>query len=123
MQFREFDISPVVFEQARALGMYGNVQDRLKDMARRSAPFTHPEGNRRFEGYILMIREGVILAIAKFTGAYHGDRRAKRTDAPATSHAGSKLVICPDCEGDGGVCLTCNSTGRVTETHLHSIAS
>lgn len=124
MAFREFEVSSSALDQARALGMFGDVPGRLKRMAQQSAPFTHPDGNRRYESYILKVAGGVVEAIYKFTGQRVGDRRAVRADipqAPRQAHTGA-MVECPDCHGDGGVCLTCNSTGKVRETTLQALA-
>lgn len=64
--YREYEIDPIVFVQARQIGLIGNLQQRLQRMARRSAPFTHKEGNRRFESYIMRIEKGVVRSIRRF---------------------------------------------------------
>jgi hypothetical protein len=55
MAVAEVMLTETVLLQARKLGMYGNVSGRLKAMVQQSMPFTHPSGNRRFEGYVLRV--------------------------------------------------------------------
>jgi hypothetical protein len=64
--YRDYDVDPVVLAQARQLGLIGNVEKRVKRMARHSAPITHKEGNRRYESFILRIDKGVVRSICKF---------------------------------------------------------
>ena len=64
--FREITITDDVLNQARSLGMYGAVASRLKKMARLAAPFKHPDGNRRFEGWVLNVVDGTLKAISKY---------------------------------------------------------
>jgi hypothetical protein len=63
--FRHYQVHPDVIQQAQRLGLFGNVQKRIARMARHSAPFTHPAGNRRFENYIFKIEKGVVISIRK----------------------------------------------------------
>jgi hypothetical protein len=53
--------------KARTFGMYGAIEDRIINMARMSAPFTHPVGNRRFHQFLLKIEGDQILDLVKFT--------------------------------------------------------
>lgn len=61
--FREFQVSDEAKAKAQALGMTGDIQDRLQRMGKRSAPHTHPRGNRRFDHYVLKIVNGILLDI------------------------------------------------------------
>jgi hypothetical protein len=63
--YGDYEIDPVVLIQARRLGLIGNVEKRVARMAKFAAPFTHPEGNRRFESFILRIEKGVVKSIRK----------------------------------------------------------
>ena len=50
---REVTISPAAKRAARQAGICGNIEARLRRMARRSAPVTHDAGNRRFREFVL----------------------------------------------------------------------
>jgi hypothetical protein len=67
--FRRFVLGHGVVEQAQRLGLFGNVEKRVLRMARHSAPFTHHAGNRRFEGWVLRIEQGVVVSIKKLDPA------------------------------------------------------
>jgi hypothetical protein len=62
----EFELSPLAIKQARRIGLIGNVERRLQRMAKYAARFTHKEGNRRFESFILRIEDGVVRSIRRF---------------------------------------------------------
>lgn len=95
-RFRQFEVHPNVVSQAQQLGLFGNVEKRIARMARRSAPFTHEAGNRRFEGFILRIEKGVVTSIRKFdpdTGEVVSDvmgrlSKEKKTIAAIQKHFG-----------------------------------
>ena len=63
MSSLSFDILPKVKDQARELGMFGNIDLRLQHMVKHSAPFTHPDGNRRYEGYVMNIEDHTLVSI------------------------------------------------------------
>ena len=65
--FREYAVSETALAQARKLGMYGDVDGKLKKMARLAARFTHPLANRRYQNYLLKIDGDVISDIIKFS--------------------------------------------------------
>jgi len=48
-----YAIGDEVIEQARKLGLGGDVEQQIRHMARDSVPHTHPRANRRFERFIL----------------------------------------------------------------------
>jgi hypothetical protein len=50
-----FTVSEQAVKQAREIGLCGEVEKRLARMAKRSAPLTHEEGNRRFGDFVLMV--------------------------------------------------------------------
>jgi len=58
---RLYRVSMVAVKQARELGIAGSVVERLQRMAMRSAPVTHPEGNRRFDDFVLAIEDKPIV--------------------------------------------------------------
>jgi hypothetical protein len=64
--FRDVEIDPIVIVQARQVGLIGNVERRVRRMAKYSAPITHQEGNRRYESFILRIEKGVVKSLRRF---------------------------------------------------------
>ena len=58
-------VTPEALARARALGLYGDTEKRVLRAARRSAPFTSPLGNRRFQGFALTIECGVVKDIVR----------------------------------------------------------
>lgn len=60
---RMYMVSAGAIAQAKMLGIGGAVEKRLLRMARRSAPLTHPEGNRRFDDFVLLIQDNVLRGI------------------------------------------------------------
>lgn len=49
---------------AREIGLCGDVAKRLVRMAKRAAPLTHEEGNRRFGDFVLMVSpDRVVTAV------------------------------------------------------------
>lgn len=69
-------VSAQALAQGRAMGFGENVHLRIARMARRSAPFSHAQGNRRFEDWVLRIEQGAVVSIAKITP---GETRARGT--------------------------------------------
>lgn len=63
MGFRDFIVSDQAVEQARRLGLTGDHKQELEEMARYAAPFTHPDGNRRFDAWWLRLDEGEVTAV------------------------------------------------------------
>lgn len=55
--------SPSAVIDARGFGLYGDTDKRLKRMLRRSTPYTGPQGNRRFEDWILRVDNKVITGV------------------------------------------------------------
>ena len=60
---RVYTASEEAVIQARKLGLGGDVAARLRRMARRAAPITHDEGNRRFEEFVLLIEDNEVKAV------------------------------------------------------------
>ena len=99
-------MTPEVMDQARELGIFGNRETLVRKMARHSAPFTHPDGNRRYEGFILRVEDGMVVNICK-----HETSHESHDEAPEII-----VVTCPVCNDDGKYCEYCNGTGKVTDT-------
>jgi hypothetical protein len=60
---RLYRVSHEAVKQARELGLGGDLVRRLQRMAMRSAPFTHPEGNRRFDTFVLRVTDNEVVSI------------------------------------------------------------
>lgn len=60
---RTYTVSAEAIAQAKLIGICGEVEKWLLRMARRSAPVTHADGNRRFDAFVLMIQDGVVMGI------------------------------------------------------------
>lgn len=73
--WQALDVTDEAKLAARRLGMYGNIENRLRRMARDSVPFRHDHCNRRFEGYLLLIKGGKILELEEFSPKHAESRR------------------------------------------------
>ena len=60
---RAYRVADVAIAQGRAIGLAGDVSARLRRMARRSAPITHHDGNRRFDDFILRVENNVVQSV------------------------------------------------------------
>lgn len=81
MSSNEFRVSDEAAEQALLLGLPGDCSQELARMARRAAPLTHPNGNRRFQGWWLRIEQGEVTAVGRLAdGGVSGRRPASRTE-------------------------------------------
>ena len=60
-----FTVADEAAHDGRRLGLAGDVKKRLARMARRSAPVTHEEGNRRFDGFILNVVAREVVSVAR----------------------------------------------------------
>lgn len=65
MAFREFEVTAQAVAEAKGAGVCGEVAKRVARMARRAAPFTSSVGNRRFDDFVLNIRDGKVLGVCK----------------------------------------------------------
>lgn len=78
-------------EQARALGLYGNLDVRLTRMVKQAMPFGGTlTGLRRFDGYIFKIVAGEVVEMKAFKpddydlhNSYQERRNAKRAEKKA----------------------------------------
>lgn len=52
-----YSVTPEAIEMGRFIGLGGDVERRIKRMARRSAPFTDVRGNRRFDDFVLTVED------------------------------------------------------------------
>jgi hypothetical protein len=60
---RVYTVSEDAVRQAREIGLCGEVAKRLARMAKRSAPLTHEEGNRRFGDFVLRVEDRCVVAV------------------------------------------------------------
>lgn len=58
-----FSVSDEAVRDARDIGLCGDVRLRLARMARQAAPLTHPDGNRRFDQFVLKVQDKQVLAV------------------------------------------------------------
>lgn len=72
--FREYDVHPEAIRQAQRVGLSGNVEQEVARMARYSAPFTHPAGNRRYYEFVMRIENEAVVSIAKLDDGVEAKR-------------------------------------------------
>lgn len=60
-----YEVEPQAIQDGRSIGLGGDVGKRLARMARRSAPITHVEGNRRFDEFVLRVEDRKILSVSR----------------------------------------------------------
>lgn len=71
-----FVVLDEVLEQARKLGIEGDVEGQVKRMARDATPFTHAQANRRFERFLLRL-EGNVVAWLGLAEPPRGRRKTR----------------------------------------------
>lgn len=72
---RSIKVTPEAIEQAKALGMRGDVECRLRSMAYYSEPYAHTRANRRYENFALKIE----VADVVWLGLVDPARRPRKT--------------------------------------------
>ncbi len=77
-----WSVAPKAVSQATALGFDGDVEGSLLAMFRHSTPFSHEQGNRRYERYMMFVTPGVIESVALIDvdpiAAAHRSRKRQR---------------------------------------------
>ncbi|QXN72617.1 hypothetical protein RCZAHN_8 [Rhodobacter phage RcZahn] len=61
----EFTVADDAVSDGRMIGLAGDVRKRLARMARRSAPITHEDGNRRFDGFVLQVVAREVVSVSR----------------------------------------------------------
>lgn len=61
----EFTVADDAVSDGRMVGLAGDVRKRLARMARRSAPITHEDGNRRFDGFVLQVVAREVVSVSR----------------------------------------------------------
>ena len=85
MAFRDFVVTEVAVRQARKLGLRGNLRWHIGDMAKRAAQITHPDGNRRFHGFVLEVVDRQVRSIVYVPSLDHEFLQADRIYPQARS--------------------------------------
>lgn len=73
-----FSVSDKAKDQATALGLHGDLVQVLWDMYSRSTPYTHPHGNRRFEGLIFLVRGNTVHEIQRLDKDFVEEKHRKK---------------------------------------------
>jgi hypothetical protein len=68
MGFRTYVVTDEAVVAARRAGIVEDTRATVVHMARRSAPYDHPRGNKRFRKYILMIEGGAVIDVVHADG-------------------------------------------------------
>ena len=66
MGFRDYKISGQAIEDAKGLGLSGDVEEQLAYMAKFSANLTYPNANRRYKQFAFNLQDGVVLRVVSF---------------------------------------------------------
>jgi len=61
----ELTVADDAVSDGRMIGLAGDVRKRLARMARRSAPITHEDGNRRFDGFVLQVVAREVVSVSR----------------------------------------------------------
>ena len=67
-RLRSYKVSPEAMEQAKALGLRGDVEGHLQSVAFYSEPYTHPRANRRY-GNLIVRLQGLVVSWVGFADA------------------------------------------------------
>jgi hypothetical protein len=68
-RLRSYKVTPEAIEQAKALGLRGDVEWELKGIAFHSEPYTHPRGNRRYGNMILRVEDRTVTWVGSADGS------------------------------------------------------
>lgn len=59
----QYRISKMALAQFRNLGFAMESTIELAQIVAQSAPFTSPQGNRRYEGLVMKVKDGVVQSV------------------------------------------------------------
>lgn len=68
----EYRVSEQALRSAKHWGVTGDVEARVKRMARLSAPFTCEPFNRRFEDFVLQVEGDLVVDVSLLDENDHG---------------------------------------------------
>jgi hypothetical protein len=71
-----YQVTDEVLDQARQLGLEGDVEKQVQRMARDGTPYTHPQGNVRHGRFVLKL-EGMNVTRIALVDLPHGPRQTK----------------------------------------------
>ncbi len=106
--FRKFKISAAVRAKMPRLGLDA---EAVKKMARESMQFTHPDFNRRFEGYLMLTQGDLVVDIARYVSEPR--RRLRETPLKGTLEKTLKLLEQFVDTEDGVCCLTDDEVAEI----------
>ena len=66
MGFRDYKISQQAIEDAKGLGLSGDIEGQLAEMTKFSANLTYPNANRRHKQFAFNIQDDVVLSVVRF---------------------------------------------------------
>ena len=66
MRYKEYRVTDQAVKQGRRAGLYGETAKRLSRMARRAAPVTSDQGNRRFDDFVLTVTDDLVTGVARY---------------------------------------------------------
>ena len=68
MGFRDYKISGQALEDAKGLGLSGDVEEQLAYMTKFSANLTYPNANRRYKKFAFNLQDGVVVRAVTLCG-------------------------------------------------------
>jgi hypothetical protein len=68
-RLRSFRVSPEAMEQAKALGLSGDIEAHLQGVAFYSEPYAHPRANRRYGNFIIRLEGLTVMWVAFADGS------------------------------------------------------
>lgn len=108
-RFREATLAPHIVPAARRLGLKGTdeeVSAEVLRMARLSALYDHPVMSDRYETWVFLLHEGVVVALARIP-----DEDDPDCPTETLSAGWGVKVLCEHCGADDAECSFCLSTG------------
>lgn len=98
-------------EEAARLGL---TTERLAEMAYLGAYITHPQANRRFDRFIMSVKQDMVHGVWLYAAPEHVcDAKCNHNRAPKIGRWTKQAYPCPICEGEGGVCMECRGTRTI----------
>ena len=90
-------VHPLATQQAQALGT-----PPIETMLRDSTPFSHPRGNRRYDRFMLLVRDGVVRSVELIDTDIVRDRKRAKDQ---------KRLLRHQAEQEGVIDLTLDEPG------------
>lgn len=85
------EVSPVAVIQARQCGITGDVESRVRGLARSSMPAEHETGNRIYGPYVMLVTGGVVRSFSMI-----GPRRVDERQPPECKLCQGYMVLVVD---------------------------